>query len=301
MPLYYTLSGIFFKSYGSFGNFLTKKTDKLLIPLIAWYLISYGVYYLRVLAIGEPEHIFNILDIFTAPDFYNGVLWFLLSLFWCNLLYYAIDKVAKGEMAKLTCVVAIAALGGLWGYLDLRNFLYIGTSLTCLPYFYFGRKIFQYNVISREKSVKKDLLIGLLCCVAFVACIYIPEEPPRLIFYLNLMESGNMIHMYISGFSLVLLVLLVCKYLKKIPYVSYLGRYSIIVLVTHRLLQNIFTRSIEHVTGLSVDSTSAHLLLFFLIVALMALIIPFCKRYLPYICAQVPVLENRYKRELSQA
>ena len=46
MPLYFFLSGFFFKSYSCFFDFLKRKTNKLLIPFVFWYLFSVGFYLL---------------------------------------------------------------------------------------------------------------------------------------------------------------------------------------------------------------------------------------------------------------
>ena len=293
MPLYYCLSGLFFKSYGSFKNFLIKKSDKLLIPLVAWFLISHFIYYLRVWAIGYPERHFYMSDFFLEDDFYNGVLWFLLSLFWCNIIYFGIEKFSKNELIRVAVILSISTIGWFITYSDLRNFLYIGTSLTCLPFFYMGKLFLKYNLVSKTKTPKKDLLIGGICLLIILSSILLPEEPPLYIFYLNRLESGLPVFVYFAGSSLCLAILLVCKYINKIPFVSYLGRYSIIVLVTHRLIQNIFTRGIEHLTGLDMSSTSSRFILFFIIIALMSIIIPLCKKFLPHICAQKPVLDRR--------
>ena len=37
LPLYFFLSGLFFKEYGSFQNFFIKKTNRLLIPFFFFY------------------------------------------------------------------------------------------------------------------------------------------------------------------------------------------------------------------------------------------------------------------------
>ena len=293
MPLYYFLSGMFFKTYGNFRNFIVKKTDKLLIPFIAWYLISYGIYYARVLAIGHPEHVFNITDLFLDSEFYNGSIWFLLSLLWCNIIYFAINSVSSKEIVRLSFVIIIALSGWIYSYSDIGNFLYIGTSLTSLPFFYMGKQMVKYGVVSQNKRIKEDLIVGFICLLVAIMAITIPTDSPRMIFYLNLMEAGNPIFLYLSGLSLILFVLIICKYINRLPYVSYLGRFSIIVLVTHKLLQNIFTRFIEHTTGIEVDNLRGHIILFCVIIALMGVIIPICRRFLPYVCAQKSLLEDK--------
>lgn len=40
MPLYFFLSGLFFKEYENFLGFLKRKTNKLLIPFLFFYLIT---------------------------------------------------------------------------------------------------------------------------------------------------------------------------------------------------------------------------------------------------------------------
>ena len=40
MPLYFFLSGFFFKTYEGFSDFLKRKSNKLLIPFVFWYLFT---------------------------------------------------------------------------------------------------------------------------------------------------------------------------------------------------------------------------------------------------------------------
>lgn len=293
MPLYYCLSGLFFKEYGGFSKFITKKTDKLLIPFIGWYLVSYLIYYVRVLAIGEPEHIFRLSDLFLEPEFYNGSLWFLLSLFWCNILYFLISKISGKLGVQALLVIGCGIIGWLWGYADLHNFLYIGTTFTCLPFFFMGRQLFNSGILSSENHLWKDITILCVCAGVSIFYIFFAENPVYMRFYLNYLVSGDYISLYILSIALVVMTLIICKFIGRIPYVSYLGRYSIIVLVTHGLLNNIFNRSIRHIFGMPLEDATFQLLLLVVIIALMALIIPLCRKFLPYISAQKSLLEDK--------
>lgn len=298
MPLYFCLSGLFFKTYSGINEFTIKKIDKLIIPFMAWYLISYAIYYLRVFLLGYPEHIFRITDLFLEKEFYNGSLWFLLSLFWCNLFFYLVHKVSKNEWIQGSLILILASLGWILSYLEMDNFLYLGTSLTCLPFFYLGRQMFTKNIISSDKNLRKDILLFGISFLILISVIWLPIEKPEMLFYLNLLSAGNPITLYVSGITLITCLLIVCKYIKRIPGVSYLGRFSIIVLVTHGLLNNVMTRSIEHFTGIDMGHTKAHLLLFMAILGLMFVIIPLGIKFLPHICAQKPVIENiKVKKE----
>lgn len=294
MPLYYCLSGIFFKEYGSFRNFCVKKIDKLLIPFIGWYLLGYLIYYLRVLAIGEPaEHTFRITDLFFETDFYNGSLWFLLSLFWCNLLYYQISVFTRNVLLQAAIVTGLATIGWIWSYMEIHNFLYIGTTLTCLPFFFIGRRLFTFGFINNDKNIRKDLAVFLLAAGIGAACMLVPAEPVSMLYWINYLASGNPVLFYITSISLIISALLICKYVGRLPYISYLGRYSIIVLVTHGLLNNILNRSIRHIFNLPLGDSEFQLILLISIIALMALVIPFCRRFFPYITAQKSLLETK--------
>lgn len=293
MPLYFCLSGLFFKDYGKFKNFLMKKTDRLLIPFIGWYILSYSIYYVRVAFLGHPDHVFHPADLFLDSEFYNGSIWFLLSLFWCNILYYGVNKVTDSRWLQIGMVVALAACGWAWSESGLRNVLYLGSSLTGLPFFYFGRTLFDFKIIFNSKSRKEDFLV-LGASIFTIGLIFIFQtETSHITFYLNRLDTGNHIQFYLCGFSLIIIALLFCKWVKHIPFVSFIGRFSIIVLVTHALIHNIINRVFQHLTGLGEESLLYNFLLFIIVVASMAIVIPLCRKYLPYITAQKGIIENR--------
>jgi len=82
IPLYYFLSGVFFKSYNGFLNFLKKKTNKLLIPFLFFYLTTSCL--LKYL-IGGGSFIDLLASIYYEESFSNSAIWFLLSLFIVNI------------------------------------------------------------------------------------------------------------------------------------------------------------------------------------------------------------------------
>lgn len=49
IPLYFILSGLFFKDYGSFRNFLKKKVNNILIPFLFFYVVSYLILYYKAI------------------------------------------------------------------------------------------------------------------------------------------------------------------------------------------------------------------------------------------------------------
>jgi fucose 4-O-acetylase-like acetyltransferase len=136
------------------------------------------------------------------------------------------------------------------------------------------------------------LLVGTL--IGAVMFVLLSNEPPRLIYFKNTVAYGNPFQIYCCAALFVIAILLVCKFINHIPYVSWLGRYSIIILVTHLLISAFTVRVIS--TVIPSASTLIHdIVNYVLIIGLMSMVIPFCKKYLPYITAQKDLLQVKGK------
>ncbi|MCD8069839.1 MAG: hypothetical protein LUE08_00415 [Akkermansiaceae bacterium] len=92
---------------------------------------------------------------------------------------------------------------------------------------------------------------------------------------------------YISVVLSVLAVLFLCKAVKRLPFVSYVGRYSIVLLCVHALIMRFVEAllSTEN-TGLLFNSSYALTTL-----VLSALMIPVCRKLLPWFVAQKDLIK----------
>ena len=89
-------------------------------------------------------------------------------------------------------------------------------------------------------------------------------------------------------------ILLVSKVVVKLPFVSYIGRYSICVLVTHYLFNEFFFVSLCNLLNdymPSVPMVVWRLCSFVLIILSYIVIIPFMLKYMPHVCAQKDVIK----------
>ena len=93
MPLYFFVSGLFFKSYEGFGGFLARKVDKLLVPFLIFYLGSFLLMYGISKAVPGtfrlPVRWSELLLVFRGHELirFNPPIWFLVALFNCNILF----------------------------------------------------------------------------------------------------------------------------------------------------------------------------------------------------------------------
>ena len=86
MPLYFILSGLFFKEYEGFLGFLKRKTNKLLIPFLAFYLLSNLVLPFLGSLVGLCSFDWKMpFAFFLERSWPNVAIWFLWCLFSMNL------------------------------------------------------------------------------------------------------------------------------------------------------------------------------------------------------------------------
>lgn len=281
MPLYYFLSGIFFKEYGNLALFSIKKANKLIIPFLFFFLVAYAAgiacHFLRFYERGiieEPFHWNMIFDIFTkmgrGEDIgYNVPIWFLLSLFEANLLFYFLRAGIRNDKALLAVSFAIGILSVMAG---IHKWPYcLDRTLIALPFFAAGHAL-KARLLHLGEIRKGKLLALAVGCFAVIYCLAMLSKPMRDGFFVR----------YVAGFVGICLILALAKALKRLPLFSYIGRYSIIVLGFHMFLMGP-SRYL-----FSFASPVGQYLLSFLAItlAMRFVVIPLSLKWLPYFTAQ---------------
>ena len=266
MPLYFTLSGLFFKSYSGFFEFALRKIDRLLIP--------YFTFYLLAIVISDT----------------NGAIWFLFCLFIINMLFYGLYLLSQIKSSRhhvfILCLITLAF--GIIGYfLSINNInlpIYIDTALTALPFFAAGYVMRKYTDILLKK--RYDGYLWIVCVVLFVLCWLLAG-------YVNYRTNTYQIDpfsLYLGGFCGIMGVLFLAKSLVKIPILSYCGRYSIIILLTHIPILHMFWRpTLKWLLSCGFSHIAAVILFTLVIMLCYIIIIPIVKTYLPHVTAQKDV------------
>lgn len=294
MPLYFILSGIFFKTYEGIFSFVKKKTNKLLIPFLFAYLFF-----------GIPSILFQNKWNGDSTSFYsffedNGRLnlglvpssWFLICLFFVNLYFYSVFAISKRNIKLISflCIV-LGFLGYFINVIDIYLSLWLDTSLTVMPFFLFGYLIRNFSNILYDEMKKIYYILFVLSLTALLLIYYIIEH--RYLSSLNFIQNifgVNIISLYLGGISGSYCILVIAKYLKYLPVFSYIGRYSIVVLLTHQPLLFVI-RNVYYQLGLSQEGFLNNFIIFIIIILLSLPIIKFCVRFLPYCFAQKDILK----------
>ncbi len=290
MPLYFVLSGLFFKTYDGLYSFFKKKTNKLLVPFLF-------MYFIVILPSSFLLNIKNGVVISAIDLFYgghgklnlgiNGTVWFLICLFVLNLLFYIIFLITR---RNIICIGILSCICGLIGYgfsyCNLYILLWADSALTAMPFFFVGYVLRCYTKILYGNITRTDLYA---CGVSFILllCVFFYDKlnGTGVIVYGSNTFDINILSIYIGGLAGTYCVLMISKYLKYVPILSYIGRYSIVVLLTH-LLYLFIIRNILYQLSIPQEDIILNVLVFVVVLMLEIPTIKFCIRYLPYFFAQ---------------
>lgn len=279
MPLYFFLSGMFFKEYTCFVDFLVRKTNKLIIPLLFFIVITV----IPKLITGDVAcDIIAIKKHFTWYLKYGGYLWFLRTLFIANILYYVYNKAVSGTHIYIR-VGLLAVLTAMGWYInsfmpiegtfrtDYAYLTAVVTSLMVMPFFYVAQ--IARKLLSSAGGVNKKMLLPVFV-VSIVICFLSSSGGVYLV---NAKVENNLFLFYIAAFSAIACVWSVSVALNRLMFFSYIGRYSIIVYLTHVPILGILVKA---------GVTSNVYVLMCLVMVLMPIMVWFFKTFFPAFVAQ---------------
>ena len=269
IPLYFMLSGMFFKKYSGIFEFTIRKINRLMIPWAAWMLLCYAIFH----------HI-------------NTPLWFLSSLFCSYLLYYCIDTLIiekkNNRYLNIIFFVVLSFISYELSFVHVDNNVvniilrYFVISLATMPFFFFSSELRKNGVLSKDYSNKSLIMVGIL---GAIVCYFTSVSG---ISYRLANFEGYPLY-YFSAIGGVCAIWALCYKIKRMPYFSYMGRYSIIVLVTHYPV-------ILTMRALHIDKW----LIAVVILIVSPILIYLLKRYAPHITAQKDIIHyNPETRKVS--
>ncbi|MBR3027489.1 MAG: acyltransferase [Bacteroidales bacterium] len=295
MPLYFFLSGCFFKAYEGFGGFTKRKINKLLIPFLFFYILtSIIVPYIQVFHLKLKTSYLHRDEIFTAilnESYPNQPIWFLVCLFEIGIIFYFIYSIAqrfKNYTNWIICLgsLSIGIIGLTLGIYRIELPATIDTAFSAMPFYVAGYMCFRKTDILKPNKYDKYLPILIVLAFAFVF-IFCHR---KIHFLHNTFTIHSALVVYPCGLLGTYGIIMLAKLLKKLPLISYFGRYSIIILVTHIEVLNIFAAVLKY-SGLNLSVGYTYLLNFILMMLSYLLIIPFMRKFMPHVTAQKDLIQ----------
>lgn len=291
MPLYFILSGLFFKEYNGLLDFAKRKTNKLLIPFVFFYIIIALCFPFVIEAMYSgfiKNEGINYLFCFYNENF-NGMpmgIWFLWCLFIVNILFYTLIIISKNLKYQIATLIILSIILGWAGiYLGQERInlpLYLDTALTAIPFFCFGYIIRKFtNVLYPNRYDKYTIPFAIICFVLVYTFAY-----DRLSFRMNEFDV-NAFSVYACGILGAMGTLFLSKRIKHLPFVSTMGRYSIMVLCSHQIIMLALHLAIKQY---DINNWYGVWIVFVITSVISYLLISPMKKFLPYVTAQKDIL-----------
>ena len=290
MPLYFFISGVFFKSYEGLFGFILRKINKLIIPFLFFYLSGFILkYIIWKIAPGTfqlPVLWDELLTVFHGHDLirFNPSIWFLLALFNCNMLFYFVHFLRDKHLPIMFLITLFIGCAGFFlGKYHIELPLYMDVAMTALPFYVAGFWVRRYNFFLFPNH-RFDKLIPVFILLALIIMYFTATAPGmRTNNY-----TGNIFQLYIAAFAGIFMIMLICKKIKRLGIISYLGRYSIIALSIHGPLLHfanpVISRYIHNSWGQAICLLS-------LTLAICILLTPVFLKVIPQMVAQKDLLK----------
>ena len=197
MPLYFILSGLFFKQYEGFLGFLKRKTNKLLIPFLFFLIFTS---YLPHLLITHKSSL-PVLLMYREVIF-NLPIWFLLCLFEINIIFYWVQLLGSAISSRYqtAVVIVLSVLIGFGGILlglnGIEIPLFVDTACSALPLFVFGWWLNRKTTFLRM-PVRLQVDVPIIIVCALIVCFM--ATPQRWIY--NTFTVTSMKSAYLCGIA----------------------------------------------------------------------------------------------------
>ena len=173
MPLYFFISGIFFKSYEGLFGFFIRKINKLIIPFLFFYLsaffLKYIVWKIAPGVFQLPVSWTELLVVFHdhALIKFNPPIWFLLALFNCNILFYLVHSLRNRRLGLMFALTLLIGTAGFYmGKHQIELPLYMDVAMSALPFYVAGFWIRRYNFFLFPHRFDKLIPLCILAALA---------------------------------------------------------------------------------------------------------------------------------------
>lgn len=191
VPLFILISGCFaHDDYSQFGILVKKNVKQLLIPYFFFYILTipFGLVNIHIHGTPiSPDYIWKpivgmlwgVYHFIGENSYYtNGPLWFLLSLFWCRLIFY-INKIHRYSLSGIIIGTLIClTIGSILIYLNI-NFWSLSQGLLLYPFFCIGyilnRRTDIISTIDKLQMSKSILLCFIFVIIVTIGNLYIGD------------------------------------------------------------------------------------------------------------------------------
>ena len=251
IPLFFLISGIFFRPY-PLKTFVKKKVDQLLIPTLFFYLV-YFLWYLGLYA-AKYHSIsgFNWSCLWEVFGLYHGTggftinppLWFIFALLWLQVISWVLLKLWNNKVFFFLVALGVTVAGCL-GLYEVDTPLMLSRSTIYFIYFALGY-VAGTELLHVVDAGRGAAFWGLLAgaAVVFGVSIYV-------VYGLGYTNVMNPVY-YVAVIALVVLLMYLMKATHRMlimqPF-NFFGQNTFVLLGLHEMILTMMLIGVQHVLG----------------------------------------------------
>lgn len=251
IPLFFFVSGIFFKLY-PWKIFWRKKVNQLLIPFVLFYII----YYLFLIVSNalsnhnlcdyDYSSFWQIFGLYKGNETFvvNPPLWFICALMNLQLLLYVSAKYLKNRWVLISLSILLS-LAGLWCIQNIPTPFMIGRSLRYFIYYVLGYTLGNPLIVYLSASKQNELSL-LIKSLSVIVCLIFMKE--TFLFDNKIIDVFD----YIEILGIIMFLIVLFKYIhryKVMFLLKYFGINSYIVFGMHEIYHSSFRIILEKIYG----------------------------------------------------
>lgn len=284
VALFFVLSGFFYHDENmSVHAFVVRKCKQILYPFVFFYIVSYFVFYLMIWiepSLSKLTEAKGLLDCFTQKNYFDGPLWFLLSLFEIQMLVFFCRRIITNIQFRIIFYIVSFVGGYLLAIKEIDLPLNIDTTLTFLIFFAIGNFVYKNGLLEK---------IGKIKCFFFSICGYLVfcVFPVGCYASVNRYVCDNAIELLLMLVILCFSVLLLCKafMVKKLCILKifpYIGRHTMWILCSHHLLYRPIKIVISKILGYSNTQIEVNIVVFAITMVLCVFTASYVEKKIPW-------------------
>lgn len=247
VPLFFFISGVFFKKYKAlipFLSFFKVRAFRLLVPYLSVSLFSYILWILAFRKLKDDSFSFigSLIEIAAGRPGINVALWFFVCLFLVQIVFYFIAKL-KSQQAILISILLSLLIG--YGInlpeFPIRNLFWnIKLVPVAVSFYGIGYLCQSYFLSLSKLDHSKRAVLTIISFVLYVTFCNINENVE---FYSG--TYGNYLYFYIAALSGIFFWALVAQYIHSYEALgnafAAVGRNTLVIFSAHLLVFPFFT------------------------------------------------------------
>ncbi|SDD51404.1 Fucose 4-O-acetylase [Paenibacillus sp. UNCCL117] len=287
MPLFFFISGYLFQTnkYPTFINFLNKKGKSLLIPYLAFSVISILANSVLSQAHIDIKPSLKAFFISTRNQIpFNEALWFLTCIFIVEVMFYLISRVCKYDWLKLVFAIVIYLVGfKLFNNKEPQLPWNIDSAMTYLLYFALGYVFKKWNITNLQFFKYASWFCLMITFVQIV-------RPDVFYIIINKLHISQNINIIFTTMISITAFITIAKSMSGSRHLKYLGQNSLSFFALHLAVGFPIILNIFAILNVNVGANATNIMGLIFVALTILLLIPVVKvlnTYFPIVLGNV--------------